>query len=558
MGVLGLETEKGLYLGIDFGTTNSVVSIYRYDGDEIITVSIDGSSVCPSAIQFEADPDNKDRLLRAFGIQAKEAAMVYPDSTVLSIKRILGTDENISIEVAGKSYSFRPEDIVSEILAYLKAGADAYIRDELMIAGVFEGCVITVPANSTDKQKKRTKDAAVMAGFSHDRIYLRLEPAAAAIAYAINQKEDRQVMIYDFGGGTFDACILRIEGKCSDEPQMRILGTDGDNHLGGNDLDQLMVDWIYNAFVEQTGGKIDLFDLDADDGVSRKAKRMAVVRLHQVANQAKEKLSTLQTVKIVLAPFLQEPSMVNLQLEISRDAFMNHKRKYPLDDPQEVFDHFEGRSALDLIRDSIRCVQRCLDMSDLKPEDIDEVFLVGGTSMMPQVGNEVANLFGKPAYQSKISPALSISNGAAYYCSQIMSQSTAGPKMLESTIHPIGLEISGRRFLEVVKRGVTIPPEGLQIDTPQMLETNFDGVTSMVIAVYEDTAPEETPSLRFVYEPGMKRLGGTTLRGIPAGPKGEQKVKIIFQISQDNMLHVEARSVSNGGIATGLSVDQMY
>jgi len=558
VGILALEREKGLYLGIDFGTTNSVVSIYIYDDEQVYTVPIDGSNIFPTVIQFESsNEEDVDKLDRIFGIGAKESAVIFPESTVMSIKRFLDTDEIIKIVVAGRTFEFKPENIVAEILSYLKDQADAYIRDVLKMSGEFTGCVITVPANSTDKQKKKTKDAAIMAGFDEANIYLRLEPAAAAIAYATRVHEDKKVLIYDFGGGTFDACILQIKATMEDEPEITILSTFGDNYLGGNDIDKIMMDMIYQEFVKQTNGTIDLFDLNKDDGVSKKNKKMALVRLYQVANAAKERLSSALSTKVVLAPFIQEPYIVNINMEISRELFMNHKRLDILDDNEENFIKMSGKSVKDLIQETMDCIRKCIDMAHLEKEHIDEIFLVGGTSSIPEVKNMISEYFSKEPFQTKLSPALSISTGAAYYCNRIMLPSMSGPSVLEKTIHPLGLEISGRRFLEIVKRDMEIPKEGLVVEADELLETNFDGITSMAIAVYEDTLPQEQ-RLKFVYEKGLKRLAGTTLRGIPPKNKGEEKVNVYFRIGQDNMLCVEAKSTSEEGIETRLSVDKMY
>ena len=257
MATLGLDLERGLFLGIDFGTTNSVVSIFDFKNGDVQTIPIDGSNIFPTAIQFETDIEDENKLSKIFGVQAKEAAMIYPQSTILSIKRFLGTDENITINVDEKEFSFSPEQIAGEIMGYLKSMADEYAREKLNISGEFSGCVIKVPANSTDKQKKMTKQAAVLAGFDEDSIYLRLEPAAAAISYAVNERKDKKVLVYDFGGGTFDACILEIKLDENEEPNISILSTYGDNNLGGNDVDKILIDMIYEEFKKLTDNQID-------------------------------------------------------------------------------------------------------------------------------------------------------------------------------------------------------------------------------------------------------------------------------------------------------------
>ncbi|MDE6357153.1 MAG: Hsp70 family protein [Eubacteriales bacterium] len=558
MGVLGLDLESGLFLGIDFGTTNSVVSIYDFKDGEVQTIPIDGSNIFPTAIQFETDIDDETKLAKIFGIQAKEAAMIYPQSTILSIKRYLGSDENITINVDEKEYTFTPQQVAGEIMAYLKRMADEYAREKLNLSGEFSGCVITVPANSTDKQKKMTKEAAILAGFDEESVYLRLEPAAAAISYAINERKDKKVLVYDFGGGTFDACILEIKLDENEEPNISILSTYGDNNLGGNDVDKILIDMIYEEFKKLTDEEIDLFDENIDDGVSKRQKKVALVRLAQMANQAKERLSQAKSTKIVLAPFIQEPKIVNINMEITREDFLNHKRINKLNDSDEIFAKFEGKSVIDMINETIACVDKSLENANIKAEEIDEIFLVGGSSSMPIVSEKIKEKFEKEPFKSKISPALSISQGAAHYCNMIMMPTVKGPVVHEKTIHPIGLEIAGRRFMEIVKAGMDIPKDNLVIEASEPLITNFDNVSSMAIVVYENTMPGEKEGNVLVTKEGMKRLAGTSLRGIPQAPKGQEKVKVIFSISPDNMLKVTAKSMTDSGVVTELSVDELY
>ena len=199
-----------------------------------------------------------------------------------------------------------------------------------------------------------------------------------------------------------------------------------------------------------TNEEIDLFDFNVDDGVS-KTKTTALVRLAQVANQAKERLSSAKSTKVVLAPFIQEPKIININMEITRDAFLNHKRINPLGDPVELFEKMEGKSVEDLIGRTIECIDECLKAASLKPEDIDEIFLVGGSSSIPRIREKIKEKFDKEPFKSRISPALSISQGAAYYCNMIMMPTVKGPVVHEKTIHPLGLEIAGRRFMEIVK-----------------------------------------------------------------------------------------------------------
>ena len=558
MGTLGLDTERGLFLGIDFGTTNSVVSIYNFQSGEAETIPIDGSNIFPTAIQFESDPEDETKLSRIFGVQAKEAAIIYPFSTILSIKRYLDSDAKLTVNVDDIDYQFTPEQVAGEILGHLKQKADEYAQDEMGITGEFSGCVITVPANSTDKQKKMTKEAAVLAGFDPESIYLRLEPAAAAISYAVNEASDKKILVYDFGGGTFDACVLQVKVEEAGEPTISIVSTYGDNNLGGNDIDKVIMDMVYEEFKKLTEEKIDLFDENLDDGVSKRQKKVALVRLQQAATQAKERLSQTKATKITLAPIIQEPHIVNINMEITREQFLTHKRINQLGDSPEAFEKFQGKSVIDLIGETLVCVSHCLEAGGLTETDIDEVFLVGGSSSILYVSEQITSRFNKEPFKSRISPALSISQGAAHYCNMIMMPTVRGPVVQEKTIHPLGLEIAGRRFMEIVSAGQDIPKDGLTIDATEPLITNFDNVTSMAIVVYENTVPKTSDKPQHVSQEGMKRLAGTSLRGIPQGPRGQEKVKVIFHVGQDNMLKVTARSLSTDGVVTELSVDELY
>jgi molecular chaperone DnaK len=327
--------------------------------------------------------------------------------------------------------------------------------------------------------------------------------------------------------------------------------------LGGNDIDKIIIDMILEEFKKLTDGEIDLYDEEADDGVSKRQKKVAQVRLQQVANQAKERLSQAKSTKIVLAPFIQEPKIVNINMEITQEELENFKRVNKQGDSAEVFEKLKDKSLSDLVGVTLECIDKCLVAGELKEDDIDEIFLVGGSSSIPLVNKKIAEKFGKEPFKSKISPALSISQGAAYYCNMIMMPTVKGPTVTEKTIHPLGLEIAGRRFMEIVGAGINIPREGLVIEAKELLTTNHDNVPSMAIVVYENTEPVGS-DVQLVSKAGMKRLAGTSLRGIPQAPKGKEKVKVIFTVSQDNMLRVTAKSTSVDGAVTELSVDELY
>jgi molecular chaperone DnaK (HSP70) len=354
--------------------------------------------------------------------------------------------------------------------------------------------------------------------------------------------------------------MLEITCGENSDPNISIMSTYGDNNIGGNDVDRIITDMIYEEFKALTGGEVDLFDFDADDGVSKRQKLVSLVRLNQVANQAKERLSQSKSTKVTLAPFIQEPKIVNINMEISLDEFMNHKRVNRLGDPESVYEKFRGRSLVDIIGMTMECVDKCLEAAKCVPGDVSEIFLVGGSSSIGLVSEMIEEKFGKAPFKSKMSPALSISQGAAHYCNMIMMPTVKGPTVREKTIHPLGLEIAGRRFMQIVSQGMDIPREGLVVEAGELLTTNMDALTSMAIIVYENTVPAAggAKTAEYVNQPGMKRLAGTQLRGIPQGPRGHEKVKVIFNVGQDNMLRVTARSTSADGVSTELSVDDLY
>lgn len=550
MANLNLKHDKELLIGIDFGTTNCAVSLHL-EGEPVI-IPIDGANTFPTAIMFEPDSEEEGKLLFSFGSTAKEAATIYPESTVLSIKRYLTGNKKIKIYVDDNEYDFSPWEIAGEVLAYIKEQAQDYLLEELSLNAAIKGAVITVPANSTDKQKQMTKRAAILAGFDEDKIFLRPEPAAAAITYALEENNDKNILVYDFGGGTFDACILKVEAG-EKEPQISILSTYGENELGGDDIDKIVMDIIYEEFKKQTDNEIDLFDTEEEPAFRRRQKKMAVARLEQISRRAKERLSVAKSTKITLAPFIQEPRIVNINMEISRETFLTHRRQNPLGDSAEHFEKFQNKNLEDLIDITIKCVDNCIKTAGI--EEINEIFLVGGSSSIVRIEEVIKEKLKKEIFKSKISPALSISLGAATYANLLLSPVATGPRVKEVTLHPLGLEVAGRRFEEIVKSGQEIPKEGLTVEAKEPFATNFDNLTSMAIVVYEDTAPDEDKSTA---RDGMKRLAATSLRGIPPGPKGQEKVKIIFTVSQDNMLKVRALSTGDLGLETELLVDELY
>lgn len=551
MAQLDVNATEQYFLGIDLGTTNTVVSMYRDDDVEVL--KIDGQTIFPTVIQFEQDFEDESKLNRIFGYEAKESAVIYPESTVVSIKSMLQSSEAVKVIVAGKTHVFSVVEVLGEIITYIREKANEYVEEELGLDGEFVGCVVTVPANATDKQKKLTKEAVCMGGFDEELVHIRLEPSAAAISYAKNVKEDKKIVVYDFGGGTFDACVLDIKVE-DNEPNISILSAYGDNQLGGDNIDNIIVDIIYEEFKKQTSGSINLFD-DDESYMSINDKKTAIVRMKKMANSAKEKLSTVALAKINLNPLVSKPEIVNVNIDLTREMFVNHKRVNKLDDSYEVFEKYENKSLIDIVQMTMDCIIECLEFAEIKAKDIDEVFLVGGSSLIPEITNKIQMMFNKPPYKSKISPALSISQGASYYSAII--NNTVTITVTEKTLHTLGVEIAGRRFLPIVNAGTLIPAT---VECDELLTTVYDDLTSIAIAVYEDTNPssEVSKKLKNTNEKGMKRLGGTVLKGIPKAKQGEEKIKIVFGIDEDNILTVTAQSANLTGITTKLTVDKMY
>ncbi len=553
MADLSLDLDRGLYLGIDFGTTNTVVSVYDEEEDEIHTIHIDGAKICPTAIQFEED-ELDEKLDKIYGQEAKDSAIIYPESTVLNIKSLFAETNKISVKVSDKQYTFTPEQVAGEFLSYIKEVAEEYVQDELDIMGEFIGCVITVPANSTDKQKKITKNAGVLAGFLEEHIHIRLEPCAAAISYAREVNSNKKILVYDFGGGTFDACILEIKSKV-DEPEITVVSTFGDNNLGGNDIDNIIIDIIYEKFKQITNNEIDIYTDVAQDNVKIDFLT-AQVKLKQMATKIKEKLSQSKEAKIVITPLIQQLKIVNIEMTITREQFLTHNRVNKLNQTSSIFEKFKGKNVLDILNLTMDSVEKCLQVAGYTYSDIDNIFLVGGSSGIPQVADIIEEKFHKQPHKAGISPAFSISQGASVYTKMILNEKST-EMVKEKTIHSLGIELAGRRYLPIIESGQSIPDEGLKVVATEPLFTNFDDISSMALVVYENILTIDK-GLTLVTDNGMKRLASTQLRGIPKNKKGFEKVQVMFKVSKDNILTVEATSLSNSGLQTKLVVDELY
>lgn len=554
MATISFNNEKNLMLGIDFGTTNTVVSFYNDNTSCVDIIPIDGNAIFPTAVNFQKDENDDNVLKFIFGKNAVDGAIIYPESTILSIKSVLSSATDIIVNVDGKEHMFTPVEIVSIILENIRNKANEYLQTELFIDGIFSKIVITVPAKSSDKHKKLTKEACVLAGFSEEDIHIRLEPIAAAIIYAKTKITRSSVLVYDFGGGTFDSCILDIDID-DKKPVVSIKSTSGDNTLGGNDIDKILLDMIYLEFLKLTDNKIDLFDND-ESVLTIRQKKIAIARLMHVSTKTKERLSKSKSCKVRIAPLIQEPYIINIDMDITEKDFLTHKRVNRLNDSEEAFSKFVSKSVLDIIESTIDNVKESLSIANMKPSDIDEIFLVGGSCLMPIVSTKVTEFFKKTPYRGKLNPALSISEGASYYGKIIEDPENSILKSIETTIHSLGIEISGRRYLEIIKPNTKIPDNGLVVSAENILTTRDDNITKMVIVVYEYTK-NSRKNVISVRESGMKRLCGTTLKGIPKNTKGAEKVSLTFTVSKDNILTVTAKS-TNGNVSTNLVVDELY
>ncbi len=546
MAELGLNIQKEYILGIDFGTTNTVVSFMKDNKPFIIP--IDNNNIFPTAIYFEDEVDGN--LSKVFGFEAKESAILNPDASIFSVKTLLSNNKKIDVKVNDKKYTFTPKEVVGEILNYIRNQCNDFLKNDLSIDGVFSGCVITVPANSTDKYKKLMFEASVLGGFEEEKIHIRLEPTSAAINYASNVTTSKKVLVYDFGGGTFDACVLDISIQ-ENSPNIVVLSTIGHNNLGGDIIDEVVQDLIFEKFKKQSNNEIDLFHNDNEHF------KRAVVRLKKLATNTKEKLCVTNNVKITLSSFITYPKKYDLNFSLSREEVFSHKRINKLTSNSETFNEYCNKSIKDIINKTLELTEMCISKAGVKKTEIDDFILVGGSSQIPYISEKITEIFNKTPYKSVVSPALSISFGASLYSDIIYNNSTE-IKVLEKTIHSFGIEISGRRFLPIIKEGVEISEKGLHIECDTPLTTNYDALSSLAIVVYENTISNNSSNLQYISEKGIKRLGSTTLTGIPKKPKGEEKIQVVFKMNQDNILTVEAFSLSNKGARTILTVDKLY
>ena len=465
----------GKIIGIDLGTTNSCVAVME-NGEPVVITNHEGMRTTPSVVSFSKDGE------RMVGAVAKRQAVMNPDRTISSIKRHMGSDYKVSID--GKSYT--PQEISAMILQKLKADAEAYLGEPVTEA------VITCPAYFTDAQRQATKDAGHIAGLDVKRIIN--EPTAAALAYGADKEGDQKVMVYDLGGGTFDVSIIEMG-----EGVQEVLATAGNNHLGGDDFDQRIIDWLVEGF-------------KASDGVDLRNDKMAMQRLKDAAEKAKIDLSGVTTSQITL-PFIcvdKTGTPKNLDVTLTRAKF--------------------NELTADLVDATMGPVRQALSDAGLTTRDLHKVLLVGGSTRIVAVQEAVKNATGMEPSKN-LNPDECVAIGAAIQ-GGVLGGDVKGLLLLDVTPLSLGLETLGGVFTKIIDRNTTIPTKKSQI-----FSTAADGQTSVEIHVLQGERE---------FAKDNKSMGMFRLDGIPPAPRGVPQIEVTFDIDANGIVHVSAKDLGTG------------
>ena len=462
-------------IGIDLGTTNSCVAVME-GGDPTVIHNIEGNRTTPSIVAFTKEGE------RLVGETAKRQAVTNPERTISSIKREMGTDYKISID--GKDYT--PEEISAMILQKLKADAESYLGETI------EDAVITVPAYFTDAQRQATKDAGRIAGLNVKRIIN--EPTAAALAYGMDKEEGQhKIMVYDLGGGTFDVSILEVG-----DGVFEVMATRGNNKLGGDDFDNKLVDYIADEFQKE-------------NGVDLKSDKMSLQRLKEAAEKAKKELSSTMTTNINL-PFITatQNGPLHLNMDITRAKF--------------------NELTSDLVEKTIAPVKDCIKDAGIDVSELDKILLVGGSTRIPAVQEEVKKLTGRDP-QKDINPDECVAIGASIQ-GGVLTGEVKDLLLLDVTPLSLGLETLGGVTTKLIERNTTIPAKKSQVFT-----TAADSQTSVDIHVLQgerEFAKDNTT------------LGRFQLTGIAPAPRGIPQIEVTFDIDANGIVNVSAKDMATG------------
>ena len=485
-------------LGIDLGTTNSAMAIIE-GGEPTIIENTEGNRTTPSIVAISKTGE------RLVGQIAKRQSVTNPKNTIYGIKRFMGhnfdeeaikndtsivayevkkgSDSGVIIHMGEKDY--RPEEVSAMILSKLKADAEAKIGEKITEA------VITVPAYFNDAQRKATQDAGKIAGLDVKRIIN--EPTAAALAYGFNKKKDEKIVVYDFGGGTFDVTVLEVG-----DGVIEVQSTDGDSHMGGRDIDQKIIQYFIDEFKKSSG-----VDLSKD--------KLALQRLDEVAEKAKHELSTTPETDINI-PFISQGS----------DGPLHMDMKFSRAKLEELASEFVDRS--------IEITKRALEASSIKKEDINEIILVGGQTRMPLIVQRVKELFGKEPNKS-VNPDEVVALGAAIQAG-IFQGDIHDITLVDVIPLSLGIETMGGVSTKIVEKNTHIPTK-----RDQVFSTAADNQTSVEIHITQGERPMAVDN---------KSLGRFILDGIPPAPRGMPQVEVIFDVDANGVLNVTAKDKSTG------------